>query len=255
MRKKVVNSKKKPDLSIVIPVYNEAENIEAAISAIEKNVRTIHETIVVYDDDNDSTLPPLKKLIKKTQNIYAVKNSVFRGPSGAIRTGFLKARGERILVTMADLCDDLSIVDNICKLVPRNADIVCPSRYCKGGGEVVESKYKAVFPRTAGFMLKLLTGINTSDPTNSYKLYSKKFVDSLDIKSTVSFSVTLEIIAKAHCLNKKIYEIPTVWHDRQHGKTNFKILPSIIMYSPWFTFALLKNRLFTTPLFLIRKFL
>lgn len=253
MSNKTKNSNKMPELSIVIPVYNEAENITAAIEAIDKNVHATHEIIVVYDNDDDTTLPPLKKLAKRYKNIFPTKNDVIRGPSGAIRTGFRKARGEKILVTMADLCDDLRIVDRMCKLVPKNADIVCPSRYCKGGGEIVESKYKALFPRTAGFILKLLTGINTSDPTNSYKLYSKKLIDSLDIKSTVSFSVTLEIVSKAHCLNKNIHEIPTVWHDRQHGKTNFKILPSIIMYTPWFSFALLKNRLFSTPLFLVKK--
>lgn len=240
-------------LSIVIPVYNESENIKLTIKSIKKNVKTKHEIIVVYDSIKDSTVPTLRKLRKTEKNLFPTLNKIERGPSGAIRTGFSKAKGEMILVTMADLCDDHTIVDRICKLIPKKADIVCPSRYCKGGGEIVESKYKALFPHTAGFILKLLTGIPTSDPTNSYKLYSKKLIDSLNLKSTISFSVTLEIMAKAHCLNKRIKEIPTVWHDRQHGKTNFKILPSIIMYSPWFCLALLRNRLFSTPIFIIKK--
>lgn len=241
------------DLSIVIPVYNEAENIEKAISEIKKKVKTKHEIIVVYDHPKDTTLPPLRKLIKKNNNLFAVRNSVCPGPSGAIRTGFLKAKSDKILVTMADLCDDLTIVDKIAKHVPGKFEIVTPSRYCKGGGQIVTSKYKAFFPQTAGFVLKILTGINTSDPTNSYKLYSAKLVKNLNLKSTVSFSVTLEIIAKAHCLGKKIKEVPTVWRDRQHGKTNFKILPSVITYTPWFFLTLLRNRLFQTPQYLIKK--
>lgn len=247
MIKKTDSKKKKLELSIVIPVYNEAENIESAISAIKKDIHIPHEIIVVYDNDNDSTLPPLRRLVKSNKNIVIAKNSIAKGPSGAIRTGFQKAAADRILVTMADLCDDLSKVDMISKLVPSKADIVCPSRYCRGGGQVVQSKYKALFPQTAGFMLRMLTGIPTTDPTNSFKLYSSELIRSLNLQSTVSFSVTLEVIAKAHVMGKRIREVPTVWHDRQHGKTNFKIIPSILTYFPWFCVALLRNRVFHLP--------
>lgn len=245
--------KRKPDLSIIIPVYNEAENIKSAIEGIKKKIKIRHEIIVVFDNEKDTTLPPLRKIQIKTKNLHIVKNKIIPGPSGAIRTGFAYAKADRILVTMADLCDDWDIVDKICKLIPSKADVVCPSRYMKGGGQVVVSKYKAFFPQTAGFLLNILSGIPTRDPTNSYKLYSRQLLETLNLKSTVSFSVTLEIMAKSYCLNKRIIEVPTVWHDRQQGKTNFKILPSIVHYIPWFCFALMKNRLFTLPVSIVKK--
>lgn len=252
-RNSVKSAFTKPLLSIVIPVYNEAGNIRLTMDAIKKNIHTPHEIIVVYDMNNDTTLPHLRKIMKQNKRVRAIKNIIKKGPSGAIRTGFAKAKTERILVMMADLCDDISKIDKYVKLVPAKTDILCPSRYCKGGGQVVESHYKALFPQTAGFMLKLLTGIKTSDPTNSFKLYSKELLESLNLQSTVSFSLTLEIIAKSHIMRKRISETPTVWHDRQHGKTNFKILPSIATYLPWFSLALLNNRLFSFPPNLINK--
>lgn len=256
MKKKALKKNlPRPVLSIVIPVYNEAKNIEEELKSISTNITSPCEIIVVYDLTRDTTLPVLRRLRSKYRNLQVVKNDIKPGPSGAIRTGFNKSRADRILVTMADLCDDLGEIDKVLRLIPGDADIVCPSRYCKGGGQILESKYKAILPQTAGLILKLLTGITTSDPTNSFKLYSSELIRSLNLKSTVSFSVTLEVMAKAHCLNKRIYEIPTVWHDREHGKTNFKIIPSIITYFPWFCFALLKNRIFSVPTFIIRRFI
>ena len=112
---------------------------------------------------------------------------------------------------MADLCDDVSQIGELLRLVPDAADVACPSRYCKGGRQELKgAALKAWAPRTAGGLLRIFAGLGTSDPTNSFKLYSKKLLDDIQLTSTVSFSVTIEIVAKAHCLGYRIVEIPTV---------------------------------------------
>ena len=238
--KKLKTLKNKPkELSIVIPVYNEHANILKTLDEINRYVKVSHEIIVVYDFDEDTTLPVLEQSKKTKKNLLVVKNDVARGPSGAIRTGINHAKSTRVLVTMADLCDDLSQVGQLLKIVPYEADIVCPSRYMKGGQQQLKASLKVWIPRAAGVLLKVLAGISTYDSTNSYKLYSKKMLDSLNLKSTISFSVTLEIVVKAHALGYKIVEIPTVWRDRQHGKTNFKLGQALVAYLPWFSYALL----------------
>jgi glycosyltransferase involved in cell wall biosynthesis len=242
------------DLSIVIPVYNEPENIQKAIKEIQKNVKSYYEIIVVYDSDSDTTIPVLQKLSKEFPTIAGIKNTISKGPSGAIRTGIDTAKAPRILVTMADLCDDTTQIDKMVGMLPKSADILCPSRYSKGGRQELNAPLKVGFPKTAGFLIRLFTGMPTSDPTNSYKLYSADLFKHITLKSTISFSVTLEIMVKAHCLGYRIREIPTVWKDRQHGKTNFKLWRSIVAYTPWFVFALLRNRLFTFPHFVIEYF-
>ena len=95
--------------------------------------------------------------------------------------------------------------------------------------------------------MKWLTGIPTYDPTNSFKLYSASVLSALKLSSTVSFSVTLEIMAKAHCLGYRIVEVPIVWADRQHGKSNFNLRRSIVAYFPWFCVAMLRGRLLRLP--------
>jgi dolichol-phosphate mannosyltransferase len=234
--------KNQVSLSIVIPVYNEKENILHTLKEINKYVKTPHEIIVVYDFDEDTTLEVLKKV--KQKNLILEKNKIIKGPSGAIRTGIAKAKGQRVLVTMADLCDDLSQVEELLTLVPKHAGIGSPSRYSKGGKQQLKPSLKVWAPKTAGYLLKVVGGIPTHDPTNSYKLYSKKMLDNLELKSTISFSVTLEIVVKAHAQGYKIIEIPTVWRDRQHGKTNFKLGRSLVAYFPWFCYTLI-HRVFS----------
>lgn len=240
-------------VSIIIPVYNEPDNISKTLRLIKKYVPVNHEVLTVYDSDRDTTLPVLNKLKKNYKNLHVIKNNIAQGASGALRTGFACARGNRILVTMADLCDDLTQIKELLNLVPQHADIACPSRYCKGGRQELKSSLKVWAPRTAGLLLKFLTGMPTVDPTNSFKLYSSKVFNDISLHSTISFSVTLEIMAKAHCLGYRIVEIPTVWHDRQHGKTSFELGRSLFAYFPWFCIAILRNRLFSVSLSLLRK--
>jgi hypothetical protein len=69
----------------------------------------------------------------------------------------------------------------------------------------------------------------------------------LTLRSTISFSVTLEIVVKAYLLGFRIVEVPTVWYDRQHGKSNFKLGRSIFAYMPWFLLAFLCGRIIRLP--------
>lgn len=236
-----------PDLSIVIPVHNEGPNIEKTLHALKAHVPVPHEVLIVYDRDDDDTLPAVRPLMRSYDNFRLLKNSVARGPSGALRTGFQHAKAPRVLVVMADLCDDFSQIPLLLSLVPARADIACPSRYCEGGVQQLRPSLKVWAPKFAGRLLLWLTGIPTHDPTNSFKLYSAAVLRDIELTSTVSFSVTLEIVAKAHCLGYRIVEIPTVWADRQHGKSNFNLRKSLVAYFPWFCVALLRGRLLRLP--------
>ena len=235
------------ELSVVIPVYNEPDNIPLVLKALRQNIHVPHEVLVVYDFDADTTLPVLRQLEREYPQLRLVKNTVAPGPSGALRAGFAQANAPLILVTMADLCDDLSQIPLLLQLAKTSADLITPSRYCAGGEQQLKESLKVKAPRTAGWLIHAITGLPTRDPTNSFKLYSAAMLRDMQLRSTVSFSVTLEIVAKAHCLGYRIVEVPTVWRDRQHGKTNFKLGRSLVAYFPWLCVALLRGRFFRLP--------
>lgn len=237
-----------PAVSVVIPVYNEPENIRLTLDALRGRLPEDHEILVVHDTDDDTTLPVLREIAALCDTLQIVKNDVARGPSGALRTGIHRSRGRTVVVVMADLSDDLDALPGLLAMVPGQADIVCPSRYCRGGRQELEPSLKVWAPRFAGRLMHWLCGLGTVDPTNSHKLYRGELVRSLPLRSTVSFSVTLEIVAKAHCLGCRIVEVPTVWRDRQHGTTNFRLGRSLVTYTPWLLLALLNGRFLKIPL-------
>ena len=193
-----------PQLSVVIPVYNEPENLPLALAALTKNIPVPHEILVVYDFEGDSTVPVLRRLAGEYPQLAAVLNDVCRGPSGALRAGFARARGSAVLVTMADLCDDVAQIPHLLELLRTKADLVAPSRYCEGGQQMMQESLKVKLPRLAGRLMHSIIGLPTRDPTNSFKLYSTAMLRDMRLTSVISFSLTLEIVAKAHCLGYRI---------------------------------------------------
>ena len=225
-------------LNIVIPVYNEAENIKNTISEINQRVSTPHKIFIIYDFDEDNTLPVARNLMKKQNNIELVKNKYGKGVLNAIKTGFENIKEGVILVVMADLSDDLSKVDEMFEKISEGYDIVCGSRYMKGGKQIGGPRFKKLLSRLAGVSLHYLTGIPTHDITNSFKMYTKKVLDDIKIESNGGFELGMEIVIKAFFKGYKITEVPCVWGDRSAGKSRFKLWEWLPKYIYWYLFAI-----------------
>lgn len=169
-------------LGVVIPVYNEAENIGRTIDAIQQKVKTPHRIHIVYDFDEDNTLPVARAYLQEGVPLDFIRNPV-RGVASAIKTGLRESKEEWLLVTMADLSDDYSVVDRMCGLMQQGCDLVCGARYMKGGRQIGGPRLKKLLSRCTGLSLKYLAGLPTHDATNSFKLYRKKMVDSFSLES------------------------------------------------------------------------
>lgn len=232
-------------LGIIIPVYNEADNIGKTITTLEEKVKTPHRIYVVYDFDEDNTLPLVRGFINKGLDAELVRNPN-RGVVNAIKTGLKAAQEDYLLVTMADMSDDYSIVDNMCNLMAKGYDVVCGSRYMKGGMQIGGPKVKKTISRIAGISLKYIAGMPTHDITNSFKLYRKKMLDEMNIESDGGFEIGMEIVVKAHFSGFRVTEMPCVWTDRQEGKSRFKVLHWAPKYLRWYFFALRKRFGFST---------
>jgi dolichol-phosphate mannosyltransferase len=226
-------------LAIIIPVYNEAENIRTTLITIEEKVRTPHTTFIVYDFDEDSTLPVARELQKSGLPVEFIKNPS-RGVVGAIKAGLKNAPGEYLLVTMADMSDDYSVVDAMCRLMAQGYDLVCGSRYMKGGRQVGGPLIKKTISRLVGLSLRLIAHLPTRDVTNSFKLYRKSMVDGFAIESDGGFEIGMEMVVKAHFNGFKVTEIPCTWTDRTQGQSRFKIMKWAPKYLKWYFYALKK---------------
>ena len=227
-------------IGIIIPVYNEGGNIRETVKAIGDKISTTHKIYIVYDFDEDNTIPVVKEFIDKGFDIKLLKNPV-RGVVNAIKTGLKEADEDYLLVTMADMSDDYSVVDDMYRLTAEGYDVVCGSRYMKGGKQVGGPLIKKTISRIAGISLWHLAGLPTHDATNSFKLYRKKMLNSMEIESDGGFEIGIEIVTKAHFSGYKVTEIPCTWTDREKGESRFRIIQWAPSYLKWYFFALKKK--------------
>jgi dolichol-phosphate mannosyltransferase len=224
-------------LSIVIPVRNEAENIRKTLTALSEVVRMPAEVLIVYDDENDSTLPVVRASTPPPNVEYRlVRNTLGRGPANALKAGFAAAKGEALLVTMADLSDDLPVIPAMLARFSEGYDLISGSRYMKGGEQVGGPWLKGKLSRIGGTSLHLL-GLPTHDPTNSYKLYRTERLQHLTLESDQGFDINLEIVVKAWKEGWRITEVPSRWVDRVAGKSNFKLWRWLPLYFRWYAQA------------------
>jgi dolichol-phosphate mannosyltransferase len=231
----------KPEVSIILPVYNEGEAVEPVLRALDAAVQTPHELVVVYDFDGDSTVPVVQRLAAEMPSLQGLRNDLGRGVLNAMKAGIAGTTGPYVLISMADGSDDPTAVDRMVALAKGGADVVSASRYMKGGRQIGGPPLKRLMSRAAGLSLHWFARVPTHDPTNNFKLYSRRFLESTAIESTAGFELALELTVKATLDNRRIAEIPTTWRDRTAGKSNFKLRKWLPHYLHWYRVAFLRR--------------
>lgn len=226
-----------PDLTIVIPVYNEGEAVEPVLRALSADIRTSHEILVVYDFDGDTTAPVVARLAAEIPGLLGCRNDLGRGVLNAMKTGIARANAPYVLISMADGSDEPGIVDSMVGLARDGADVVAASRYMRGGRQIGGPRIKRLMSRAAGLTLHWFAGVPTHDPTNNFKLYSRRFLDSVAIESTAGFELALELTVKATLAGRRVDEVPTTWRDRTAGRSNFRLRSWLPHYLHWYGVA------------------
>jgi len=226
-----------PSLSIVMPVFNEGAAVEPVLRQMTAAVRAEHEIIVVYDFDEDPTVPVIHRLAAELSTVRGHRNDLGRGVLNAMKAGIAEASGEYILISMSDGSDEPHVVDSMVALAKDGADVVCASRYMNGGHQIGGPLVKRLLSRMAGLTLHWFAGVPTHDPTNNFKLYSRRFLDSVAIQSTAGFELALELTVKATLAGRRVAEVPTTWRDRTAGRSNFKLRQWLPHYLYWYRVA------------------
>ncbi len=227
-------------LTVVIPVHNEEENVLDVITKIEADLRLPFELIVVNDHSVDKTPGIVMDLAKKYNNISLIDNKLDPGFANAIKAGLYGAKGEAIVPVMGDLCDDLKVIPVMLDKISEGYDVVCGSRYIIGGARLGGSKLKGFLSKFAGWSLYYLLGIPTHDIANAFKMYRKEVIDSISIEAK-GFEISMELPLKAYYAGFKITEVPTVWHEREKGKSSFRMFNLVPNYLKFYLWAIKKR--------------
>ena len=225
------------ELAVILPVYNEGEAVEPVLRALTTGIRTPHELVVVYDFDGDTTVPVIARLVPEIPGLRGLRNDLGRGVLNAMKAGIAGTIAPYVLISMADGSDEPHVVDSMVALARAGADVVSASRYMRGGHQVGGPPLKRLMSRTAGLTLHWFAGVPTHDPTNNFKLYSRRFLDTVTIESTAGFELALELTVKATLAGCKVAEVPTTWRDRTAGESHFKLRKWLPHYLHWYRVA------------------
>ncbi|CAN2231051.1 glycosyltransferase [Candidatus Planktophila dulcis] len=223
--------------SIVVPALNEGEQIGVFLQRLEESVTLPVEVLIVVDTPSDTTLAGIEKYSSTQHQILGVVSEFPKGPANAIRYGISRSSCEVVVITMADGSDDPRVIDDLIRLIERGCAVAAASRYMAGGQQIGGPRFKKLLSRNASRALWLVLGVGTHDSTNSFKAYSKNFIDQVGIESDKGFELGLELVAKAHRSGRMIAEVPTIWIDRMVGESNFQLRRWLPQYLRWFFYA------------------
>jgi dolichol-phosphate mannosyltransferase len=215
-------SRREAPLLVVLPVYNEGENVARWWEEARPHLPPGTSVRVVYDFEEDDTLPVVRALQAAGAPLAPLRNAG-RGVLSAIVTGLRSASEGPVLVSMADLSDDFSVLPRMIEAYREGADVVVASRYARGGRQLGGPWLKGQLARWGGRSLRWLAGFPVSDATNSYRLYDAALVRRTSIESTGGFEVGFEITLKAWMAGARIAEVPATWRDRTKGTSRFEL--------------------------------
>jgi dolichol-phosphate mannosyltransferase len=227
-----------PLTSLVVPVFNEAENIQPFLRDVTAAVTEPHEILIVYDFPEDSTLPAIAAMDPPCPNVRLVHNTLGKGVLNALKAGFNASQGDVVVVMMADRSDEPQDVERMARLIRDGHDVVAGSRYMKGGGQVGGPLLKRTLSRLAGMSLYWLARLPIHDATNNFRAYSRRVVKEIPVEGEASFALAMELTLKAHWRGWKLAEVPTTWRDRTAGKSRFRLFAWMPHYLKWYFKAL-----------------
>ena len=228
---------------IIIPVYNEGENVIKVFDHLKNNVQNKFVVLLCYDDESDDLFSNLEILKNKKVDFKLIKNK-YHGPCGAVKTGLLYSDSDIKIVYPADDLINGKIIDKMIEKYDEGYDVVAPSRFMKGGSMKNCPIIKSILVRLASFTLFRLSSIPIEDASNGFRLFSSKVVNKFEIESKLGFAYSLELLVKAHRHRFNITQIPSSWEEREIGKSNFKILKWLKEYLRWYMYGLSTNWFF-----------
>jgi dolichol-phosphate mannosyltransferase len=224
-------------LTVIVPVYNEGENLREWWAQARDHLPPGTIVRVVYDFEEDNTLPVLRDLVREGAPMEALRNQE-KGVIGALKTGLRSVQTGAAVVSMADLSDDISILPRMLAEFENGASVVVASRYMAGGRQEGGPLLKGQLSRWGGVTLHHLAGFPVHDATNSFRLYAASLLREIELESAGGFEIGFEITYKAWRLGHKVVELPCVWRDRVRGESRFNLRKWLPRYARWWASAL-----------------
>lgn len=209
---------------VILPTYNEKENIEKLIKEILAQNLNI-DILVVDDNSPDNTGQLVEDLRKNIPQLFILHREKKEGLGRAYISGFkwaLAHNYEYIFEMDADFSHQPKYLKDFLEAI-KDCDLVLGSRYINAGGTLGWSWLRELISRAGCFYVKIILGLKINDSTGGFKCYSRKVLQSIDLDKIESNGYMFQIEMSYSAIKKgfKVKEIPFIFQERERGRSKF----------------------------------
>ncbi|WP_297506210.1 glycosyltransferase family 2 protein [Thermococcus sp.] len=205
-------------VSVIVPTYNERENLPELFERISRALKGYDYEIVIVDDDSPDETWKLAQELSGKYNVRVIRRTKEKGLSSAVIRGFKEASGDVFVVMDADLQHPPEVIPSLLKAIEAGADIAIASRYVPGGRVENWYWYRKLISKGAIMLGRLaLPKIrNVRDPVSGFFALRKEVVEGVEL-NPVGFKILLEILIKGRY--EKVAEVPFTFGLRKAGES------------------------------------
>ena len=217
-----------PQLSIVIPAYNEAARIEAALERVMSCVAEQGwdaEVLVVDDGSKDATAAIVPRWAAAHPRLHLVKNNGNRGKGYSVRNGLLQSAGEVVMFTDADLSAPMEEANRLLTAIAEGADLAIGSRWMDRAKQTIHQPlYRQFFGRCFNWITRRVMGLPYKDTQCGFKAFRRDAAQVIFRLQTIErWGFDPEILFIARKLKYKVREVPVTWgHDERSRMSYLK---------------------------------
>lgn len=225
----------KAEVWVVLPTYDEAENLEKIVSAIADRLPESHRILVVDDNSPDGTGEIADRLARERDDVAVLHRTDKEGIGPAYLAGFAEALagGASTIVQMdADFSHDPAYLPELIAAT-RQADLAIGSRYVRGGGVENWGALRRAISRGGSTYARIMLGVGVRDLTGGFKAWRRKALQRIDLDqvATRGYAFQVEMTYRALGAGLEVVEVPIIFRDRDLGAS--KMSRSIFFEAIW----------------------
>jgi len=205
-------------ISIVVPTYNEMENVGNLVNQIDYALRGISYEIIFVDDSTDDTPSMIQKVQKENPHVRMEHRETEKGLATAVLKGFSLADGDYVAVMDADLQHPPSILRSMYAVMESGTDFCVPSRFIPGGSDGGLGPYRKLVSGVARYIGKILLPClrNITDPTSGLFMFKRQVIQGSDLQP-IGWKILVEVLAMG--AYSSVVEIPYKFQARPAGES------------------------------------
>ena len=205
-------------ISIVVPTYNEKDNVGNLVNQIDYALRGIPYEVIFVDDSTDETPDVIREVMDENSNVRMEHRVNEKGLATAVLKGFSLANGDYIAVMDADLQHPPSILRSMYAVLESGADFCVPSRFIPGGSDGGLGPYRKLISGVARYIGKILLPClrKITDPTSGLFMFRASVIDGADMHP-IGWKILVEVLATGTVLH--VVEIPYKFQARPAGES------------------------------------